>query len=77
MSAGGFLWLCQITGSVWCIGFAPEFGYVDAGRGHSVHVRGVPHQCGLYVLGLGGKPRRSRRGPNAARRWRDACPPCE
>ncbi|WP_313519700.1 MSMEG_0569 family flavin-dependent oxidoreductase [Pseudomonas sp.] len=45
-----------ITSIVWCIGFAPEFGYVDAGvfngRGHPVHTRGVSAQPGLYFLGL-------------------------
>jgi putative flavoprotein involved in K+ transport len=45
-----------ITSVVWCIGFAPDFGYVDAGvfngRGHPVHSRGVTAQQGLYFLGL-------------------------
>ncbi len=41
---------------VWCIGFLPDFGWVDApvfnGRGEPVHVRGVTGQGGLYFLGL-------------------------
>lgn len=45
-----------ISAVVWCIGFAPEFGWLDApvfnGRGHPQHVRGVTHQEGLYFLGL-------------------------
>ncbi|MEO6855892.1 MAG: MSMEG_0569 family flavin-dependent oxidoreductase, partial [Rhodoferax sp.] len=45
-----------ITTVVWCIGFLPDFAWVDApvfnGRGEPVHVRGVTHQPGLYFLGL-------------------------
>ncbi|MGI4777482.1 MAG: MSMEG_0569 family flavin-dependent oxidoreductase [Janthinobacterium lividum] len=45
-----------ITSVVWCIGFTPDFGWVDApvfnGRGEPVHVRGVTGQAGLYFLGL-------------------------
>jgi len=41
---------------VWCIGFRPDFGWVDApvfnGRGQPVHRRGVTGQPGLYFLGL-------------------------
>ena len=41
---------------VWCIGFLPEFGWVDApvfnGRGEPVHLRGVTGVPGLYFLGL-------------------------
>jgi putative flavoprotein involved in K+ transport len=41
---------------VWCIGFSPDFGWVDApvfnGRGHPQHVRGITRQPGLYFLGL-------------------------
>lgn len=41
---------------VWCIGFQPDFGWLDApvfnGRGHPGHVRGVTSQPGLYFLGL-------------------------
>ena len=45
-----------ITSVIWCIGFKPDFGWVDApifnGRGQPVHRRGVTPQPGLYVLGL-------------------------
>lgn len=45
-----------ITSIVWCIGFQPDFGYVEApvfnGRGHPGHLRGVTAQPGLYFLGL-------------------------
>ena len=45
-----------ITSVVWCIGFAPSFGFVDApvfnGRGQPVHLRGVTQVPGLYFLGL-------------------------
>ena len=45
-----------ITSVVWCIGFAPDFMWVDApvfnGRGDPVHVRGVTREPGLYFLGL-------------------------
>ncbi len=45
-----------IASVVWCIGFAPDFGWLDApvfnGRGHPVHQRGVTAQPGLYFLGL-------------------------
>ncbi len=41
---------------VWCIGFAPDFSWLDAavfnGRGQPGHVRGVTAQPGLYFLGL-------------------------
>lgn len=41
---------------IWCIGFAPDFAYVDAGvfngRGHPVHKRGITALPGLYFLGL-------------------------
>ena len=41
---------------IWCIGFAPDFSWLDApvfnGRGHPGHVRGVTAQPGLYFLGL-------------------------
>ena len=41
---------------IWCIGFAPDFAWLDApvfnGRGHPHHVRGVTRQEGLYFLGL-------------------------
>lgn len=45
-----------ITSVVWCIGFQPDFKWLDApvfnGRGHPVHTRGVTRQGGLYFLGL-------------------------
>ncbi|MET0982681.1 MAG: MSMEG_0569 family flavin-dependent oxidoreductase [Telluria sp.] len=45
-----------ITAVIWCIGFRPDFHWVDApvfnGRGHPVHTRGVTAQSGLYFLGL-------------------------
>jgi putative flavoprotein involved in K+ transport len=41
---------------IWCIGFRPDFGWLDVpvfnGRGQPSHVRGVTAQAGLYVLGL-------------------------
>jgi len=41
---------------IWCIGFEPDFRWLDAavfnGRGQPVHVRGVTAQPGLYFLGL-------------------------
>ena len=46
----------NITSIVWCIGFQPDFGWVDApvfnGRGHPAHVRGVTAVPGLYFVGL-------------------------
>ena len=45
-----------ITSIVWCIGFRPDFGWLDApvfnGRGHPQHQRGVTGQPGLYFIGL-------------------------
>ncbi|HSI48833.1 MAG TPA: MSMEG_0569 family flavin-dependent oxidoreductase [Ideonella sp.] len=45
-----------ITSVIWCIGFSPDFRWLDApifnGRGHPVHERGVTAVPGLYVLGL-------------------------
>jgi putative flavoprotein involved in K+ transport len=45
-----------ITSVVWCIGFRPDFAWVDApvfnGRGLPVHTRGVTAEGGLYFLGL-------------------------
>lgn len=45
-----------IAAVVWCIGFAPDFAWLDApvfnGRGHPQHQRGVTQQAGLYFLGL-------------------------
>ena len=46
----------QIKSIVWCIGFSPDFLWVDApvfnGRGDPVHMRGVTQVPGLYFLGL-------------------------
>lgn len=45
-----------ITSVIWCIGFMPGFGFVDApvfnGRGQPVHLRGITQVPGLYFLGL-------------------------
>jgi len=45
-----------ITAVIWCIGFAPDFQWLDApvfnGRGHPVHERGITRVPGLYFLGL-------------------------
>ena len=45
-----------ITSVVWCIGFQPDFGWLDApvfnGRGQPGHVRGVTAMPGLYFIGL-------------------------
>jgi putative flavoprotein involved in K+ transport len=41
---------------VWCIGFRPDFSWIDLpvfnGRGYPGHVRGVTDHAGLYFLGL-------------------------
>ncbi len=45
-----------IASVIWCIGFQPDFGWLDVpvfnGRGHPSHVRGVTAQAGLYFIGL-------------------------
>ncbi|CAD5109547.1 MSMEG_0569 family flavin-dependent oxidoreductase [Zestomonas carbonaria] len=45
-----------ITSIIWCIGFTPDFSWLDAGvfngRGQPVHNRGVTALAGLYFLGL-------------------------
>lgn len=45
-----------ITSVLWCIGFAPDFRWLDApvfnGRGHPVHERGLTRVPGLYFIGL-------------------------
>ena len=45
-----------ITSVVWCIGFAPDFRWLDApvfnGRGQPVHERGLTRVPGLYFIGL-------------------------
>jgi len=46
----------KIGSVIWCIGFQPDFGWLDApvfnGRGHPGHVRGVTALPGLYFVGL-------------------------
>ena len=40
---------------IWCIGFQPDFAWLDAprdSRGYPLHLRGVTRRDGLYVLGL-------------------------
>ena len=41
---------------VWCIGFTPDFGWLDApifnGRGYPAHTRGLTPLDGLYFVGL-------------------------
>ena len=45
-----------ITSIVWCIGFQPDFSWLDVpifnGRGYPQHERGITKQEGLYFLGL-------------------------
>ncbi|MGX7708730.1 MSMEG_0569 family flavin-dependent oxidoreductase [Methylobacterium sp. Gmos1] len=45
-----------ITSVVWCIGFTPDFRWLDApvfnGAGHPRHERGVTREDGLYFVGL-------------------------
>ncbi len=45
-----------ITSILWCIGFQPDFAWLDAavfnGQGHPKHYRGVSPQQGLYFIGL-------------------------
>ena len=45
-----------VTSIVWCIGFQPDFRWLDApvfnGAGQPQHRRGVSPQAGLYFLGL-------------------------
>jgi putative flavoprotein involved in K+ transport len=45
-----------ISSVIWCIGFTPDFSWLDVpvfnGRGQPQHVRGVTRQQGLYFLGL-------------------------
>jgi putative flavoprotein involved in K+ transport len=45
-----------ITSIIWCIGFTPDFGWLDApvfnGRGYPAHARGITPQAGLYFVGL-------------------------
>lgn len=45
-----------ITSIIWCIGFSPDFSWLDApvfnGKGHPQHSRGITQQTGLYFIGL-------------------------
>ncbi|MDR5774808.1 MULTISPECIES: MSMEG_0569 family flavin-dependent oxidoreductase [unclassified Caballeronia] len=45
-----------ITSVVWCIGFTPDFSWLDApvfnGRGYPTHRRGVTATPGIYFVGL-------------------------
>ncbi len=45
-----------ITSVIWCIGFQPDFRWLDApvfnGRSHPIHQRGVTAVPGLYFIGL-------------------------
>lgn len=45
-----------ITSIVWCIGFRPDFGWLDVpvfnGRGAPAHHRGVTQVPGIYFIGL-------------------------
>jgi putative flavoprotein involved in K+ transport len=45
-----------IKSVVWCIGFRPDFSWIDApifnGRGYPAHHRGITPQPGLYFVGL-------------------------
>ena len=45
-----------ITGVVWCIGFRPDYRWIDVpvfdGAGRPAHARGVTHSAGFYFLGL-------------------------
>ncbi|WP_122509224.1 MSMEG_0569 family flavin-dependent oxidoreductase [Pseudomonas viridiflava] len=46
----------DITSIIWCIGFQPDFSWVDVpvfnGRSYPGHTRGITAQKGLYFLGL-------------------------
>ncbi len=45
-----------ITSVIWCIGFMPDFAWIDVpvfnGRGAPIHRRGITQIPGLYFLGL-------------------------
>ncbi|GJD94857.1 MSMEG_0569 family flavin-dependent oxidoreductase [Methylobacterium iners] len=45
-----------VTSIVWCIGFTPDFRWLDAsvfnGAGHPKHRRGVTSEDGVYFIGL-------------------------
>ena len=46
----------KITDIVWCIGFIPEYSWLDVpvfnGRGYPGHFRGITEYPGLYFVGL-------------------------
>ena len=46
----------NITSVLWCIGFRPDFRWLDApvfnGAGRPIHARGVTDYEGVYFLGL-------------------------
>ena len=46
----------SVSAIIWCIGFRPDFGWLDAavfnGAGHPRHRRGVTSENGLFFLGL-------------------------
>jgi putative flavoprotein involved in K+ transport len=48
--------VAKLAAIIWCIGFKPDFGWLDApvfnGAGQPQHKRGVTAQQGLYFLGL-------------------------
>jgi putative flavoprotein involved in K+ transport len=45
-----------ITSIIWCIGFTPDFSWIDApvfnGRAYPAHTRGITPVQGLYFIGL-------------------------
>ncbi len=45
-----------VTSIIWCIGFLPDFRWLDApvfnGAGQPAHYRGITHVDGLYFVGL-------------------------
>ncbi|MEW6340478.1 MAG: MSMEG_0569 family flavin-dependent oxidoreductase [Pseudomonadota bacterium] len=45
-----------IAAIIWCIGFTPDFSWIDApvfnGRGYPAHQRGITPMPGLYFVGL-------------------------
>ena len=45
-----------VTSVIWCIGFRPDFSWLDApvfnGGGQPKHYRGVTSEEGVYFLGL-------------------------
>jgi putative flavoprotein involved in K+ transport len=45
-----------IAAIIWCIGFTPDFSWIEApvfnGRGYPAHTRGITPAEGLYFVGL-------------------------